>query len=193
MPPAVTHTFSPNSPQELGSVSLNPLEPSAKIIVVGAGAFGSWAAYSLLKKGYKVTLVDAWGPGHSRSSSGDETRVIRSTYGSNETYFDLNVKALGLWKDFETRINRRIFHNTGVLWFCYDEKTSLVDDSIPFAKKHRMDYEYLSLAELKKRFPLIHSSDLHHAWFDPYGGYLNARESIQLLNQIFIQDGGEYM
>ena len=47
------------------------------IVVIGAGAFGGWTALYLLRSGARVTLVDAWGPGNSRSSSGGETRVIR--------------------------------------------------------------------------------------------------------------------
>jgi hypothetical protein len=45
----------------------------ASVIVVGAGAFGGWSALQLLRKGAKVTLLDAWGPGNSRASSGGET------------------------------------------------------------------------------------------------------------------------
>ena len=51
------------------------------VVVVGAGAFGGWTALHLLRRGVRVTLVDAWGPGNSRASSGGETRVIRGTYG----------------------------------------------------------------------------------------------------------------
>ena len=50
------------------------------VAVVGAGAFGGWTALALRRRGVRVTLVDAWGPGHTRSSSGGETRVIRATY-----------------------------------------------------------------------------------------------------------------
>lgn len=188
-----TNTFAPAYTPQAAYVGFTALDPRARIVVVGAGAFGSWSAYHLLKKGFKVTVVDAWGPAHSRSSSGDETRVIRSTYGANEIYFDLNVKSLALWKEFQDGIARRIFHNTGVLWFCYDVRSDVVDDSIPFARKHKMEYEYLTQPELKKRFPLIHTDDLHHAWFDPFGGYLQARGSIQLVNGAFIREGGEYI
>ena len=34
------------------------------VAVIGAGAFGGWTALSLLRRGAKVTLFDAWGPGH---------------------------------------------------------------------------------------------------------------------------------
>jgi hypothetical protein len=55
------------------------VQPS--VIVVGAGAFGGWSALQLVQRGAKVTLIDAWGPGNSRASSGGETRTIRATYG----------------------------------------------------------------------------------------------------------------
>ena len=50
------------------------------IAVIGAGAFGGWTALHLLRAGAKVTLLDAWGPGNSRASSGGESRVIRHSY-----------------------------------------------------------------------------------------------------------------
>jgi glycine/D-amino acid oxidase-like deaminating enzyme len=147
---------------------------------------------NLLRRGLNVTLIDAWGPGNSRSSSGDETRVIRSTYGDNEFYFDLNVRALELWKESEKKWNKKIFHNSGVLWLCYNSKNPVIDDSIPFAEKHNMEYSYLEVGDLRKRFPQINTSDLHHAYFDPFGGYVKARESCQLVVEAFVGEGGKY-
>src|SRR5437660_520099 len=71
------------------------------VVVVGAGAFGGWTALHLLRKGAKVTLVDAWGPGNSRASSGGETRVIRGTYGPRGIYTHLTARAPPLWKEHE--------------------------------------------------------------------------------------------
>lgn len=185
------NTFSPSSTkinnQEIG------IPVGSSITIVGAGAFGGWSALYLLRAGYKVTLVDAWGAGNSRSSSGDETRVIRSTYGDNEFYFDLNVRALTLWKEHQAEWNRQLFFNAGVIWFCYHEKTPLVDDSIPFAKKHNMEYEYLSLAAIQKRYPMVYTDNLTHAWLDPYGGYLKARESAQAVLGAFVNEGGRFI
>src|SRR5215204_213779 len=152
-----TNTFAPRlSPFQTQAINL---PKGSSVIVVRAGAFGGWRALYLLRAGYKVTLVDAWGAGNSRSSSGDETRVIRSTYGGNEFYFDMNVRALQLWKESEKRWNKKLFYNTGVIWFCYEERTPIVDDSIPFSKKHKMEYEYLTPSEITKRFPLIRTAD----------------------------------
>lgn len=70
-------TFAPR--QSRGAANLPKLNKKSSVVVIGAGAFGGWLAHFLAEAGHKVTLVDAWGPGNSRSSSGDETRVIRST------------------------------------------------------------------------------------------------------------------
>ena len=187
----MTNTFAP-TPSSFNLPKIG-LSKKSKIAVIGAGAFGGWASLYLLRSGFDVTLIDAWGPGNSRSSSGDETRVIRSTYGANEFYFSLNVRALVLWKENQQRWNKQLLFNTGVLWFCYNEKSSLVDDSIPFSKKYKAEYEYLTTNEITKRYPIVNCEDLHHGWFDPHGGYLKARESCQVVNEAFIQEGGKYI
>jgi glycine/D-amino acid oxidase-like deaminating enzyme len=49
--------------------------------VIGAGVFGAWTAHALRNRGWSVTLVEQYAPGNARSSSGGETRIIRSGYG----------------------------------------------------------------------------------------------------------------
>ena len=188
-----TNTFSPDSSSPAKDTHAPTLPPHASVVVVGAGAFGGWTALHLLRKGFSVTLIDSWGAGNARSSSGDETRVIRSTYGANELYFDLNVRALELWKEHQQQWQQTIFHNTGVLWMCHQKEAPVVDDSIPFARKNKMEYELLSPEQLREKYPILHCDDLHHAWFDPYGGYLKARESTQLVLRSFQQEGGSYL
>jgi hypothetical protein len=63
----------------LGSTA-RPTSGGSSVIVVGAGAFGGWSALQLAQRGMHVTLLDAWGPGNSRASSGGETRsIVRPT------------------------------------------------------------------------------------------------------------------
>ena len=186
------NTFSPASAKSRPKL-LPTFTTKSKITVVGAGAFGGWTALHLLRRGYDVTLVDAWGAGNSRSSSGDETRVIRSTYGANKFYFDLNVRALELWRENEIRFNKKVFHNTGVLWLCYRDQTPLVDDSIPFSVQHGMEYEFLSKEELASRHSILNAQDLTHGVFDPFGGYLKARESAMAVAEAFLTEGGKFL
>jgi glycine/D-amino acid oxidase-like deaminating enzyme len=187
-----TNTFAPRSLKSQFERK-GTLKRGDTAIVVGAGAFGGWTALHLLRRGIHVTLIDAWGAGNSRSSSGDETRVIRSTYGANEFYFDLNVRALELWKEHQKEWNQQVFFNTGVLWLCPSDECAIVDDSIPFSRKHKMEYEYLNKTDLGKRFPVVNSDDLHHGWYDPFGGYLKAREATRLVLETFVKEGGTFV
>src|SRR5215510_11798361 len=56
------------------------------VAVIGAGVFGAWIAHRLRQARKNVLLIDAFGPGNSRSSSGGESRIIRMGYGQDEIY-----------------------------------------------------------------------------------------------------------
>ncbi|MGH7711587.1 MAG: FAD-dependent oxidoreductase [Gemmatimonadaceae bacterium] len=45
-----------------GSGLTLPKVSAARVVVVGAGAFGGWTALELARRGTMVTLIDAWGP-----------------------------------------------------------------------------------------------------------------------------------
>jgi glycine/D-amino acid oxidase-like deaminating enzyme len=190
----VVSTFSPTSnPIGQPEVFAPGIDKGSPLVVSGAGAFGGWTALFLLRAGYRVTLLDPWGAGNSRSSSGDETRVIRSTYGANELYFDLNVRALELWKTHQEAWGRQLFHPTGVLWFCYEEYAEMIEASAAFAAKHGVEYVRFSREEAAKRYPQVFLDDLHHVVLDPSGGYLKAREGAMAVQEAFVREGGTYL
>src|SRR5438132_1457096 len=62
------------------------LQKNYDAAVIGAGVFGVWTAFQLCRAGLRVALLDAYGPGNNRSSSGDESRIIRMSYGVDELY-----------------------------------------------------------------------------------------------------------
>src|SRR5438132_12217238 len=86
------------------------------VAVIGAGAFGGWTALHLLRSGAHVTLIDAWGPGNDRASSGGETRVIRGIYGGDRDYSDWVIRSYAIWNELAARAHQRFYHRTGALW-----------------------------------------------------------------------------
>ena len=80
-----------------------------KITVVGAGAFGSWSAYYLQSAGHKVTLVDCYGPGNYKASSGGESRMLRGIYGNNHQYIQWTNRSLELWKAFQKQWGEKLY------------------------------------------------------------------------------------
>ena len=51
---------------------------TADIAIVGAGVFGGWTALYLREMGLSVVMIDQYGPGNSKSSSGGEIRGMRA-------------------------------------------------------------------------------------------------------------------
>src|ERR1700686_3583557 len=95
------------------------------VAVIGAGVFGAWTAWHLAKRGKRVALIDAYGPGHSRASSGGETRIIRMGYGADELYTAWSKRSLAQWKEFFAATRQALFLATGVLWMAGDEDLRL--------------------------------------------------------------------
>jgi len=53
----------------------------------------------LAKRGKRVALMEAYGPAHSRASSGGETRIIRMGYGADELYTQLVATIAGAMEE----------------------------------------------------------------------------------------------
>jgi sarcosine oxidase len=161
------------------------------VLVIGAGAFGGWTALNLLNNGARVTLIDSWGPGNSRASSGGETRIIRGAYGSDQPYTKLAARALELWKQFEVQAKRKFFFPIGVLWMAQRDDT-FERGSLPSLKDAGIAYEELSMKELIQRWPQISFENIEWGIYEPQSGYLLARASAQAVVDQFVAEGGEY-
>ncbi len=162
------------------------------VAVVGAGAFGGWTALHLRERGARVTLLDAWGPGNSRASSGGETRIMRGTYGPDQPYTATAARALRLWGRYEQRWKRRFLHRTGVLWMVSSRDDAYERGSMPVLRECGIKFQELSTAEMKKRWPQINFSDVRWGIFEPECGYLDARASCQAVVDAFVDAGGAY-
>jgi glycine/D-amino acid oxidase-like deaminating enzyme len=162
------------------------------VVVVGAGAFGGWTALNLVRRGARVTLLDGWGPGNSRSSSGGETRIIRGTYGPGQPYTKMAAHAMRLWKEHETRWGLRLLHRAGVLWMVTSADDQFERSSLPMLRDAGISYEELSGAEVGKRWPQINVKGVRWAIHEPEGGFLAARVACQAVVEGFLAEGGEY-
>jgi glycine/D-amino acid oxidase-like deaminating enzyme len=162
------------------------------IAVVGAGAFGGWTALHLLERGARVTLLDAWGPGNSRASSGGETRIMRGTYGPDQPYTELAARALKLWEKYERRWKKQFLHRSGVLWMASSRDESFERGSLPLLREAGIKFQELSIADMKKRWPQVNFSDVRWGIFEPECGYLDARDSCQAVADAFVAGGGKY-
>jgi sarcosine oxidase len=159
-----------------------------RVVVVGAGAFGGWTALELALRGARVTLIDAWGPGHARSSSGGETRIIRATYGGHGVYTQMAMRALERWRDLERRHGAGLLRESGVLWmFAGDDR--FASDSARTLTAHGVPFHEIGVADAARRYPQIALDDVRRVWVEPEAGYLFASRACDLVARLAIAAG----
>lgn len=160
-------------------------------VVIGAGVFGAWTAHELLRDGHSVLLLDAYGPAHSRASSGGESRIIRMGYGADELYSRLAMVSLQRWKALERRLPRRIFHPTGMLWLAGEDDTYTRQNQQVLERLGVMNHR-LELRDIENYYPQICTDEIAWALLEPDSGVLMARQAVQALVADSIGQGLDY-
>ncbi len=147
-----------------------------RVVVIGAGAFGGWTALWLARRGAQVTIIDAWGPGNMRASSGGETRVIRGSYGDRDIYTRMAARALQLWAEHEREWGRQFYVPTGALWM-FGQDDAFARASAKAMAAEGLPSERPAMEDARRRWPQIDFDGVSSVMFEPRAGYLLARQS----------------
>ena len=165
---------------------------SPDVLVIGAGSFGAWTAWHLRREGRSVTLVDAFGAGHSRSSSGGESRIIRRGYGDRALYSRWAHASLPRWKELLAAAGRPdLFRETGVLWLGRDDDPH-VEGTARNLDALGVTTEPLTPAELRARFPQLDLAGITHGVLEPRSGVLLARRAVRAVVDEAQRHGVDY-
>jgi len=124
------------------------------VVVIGAGAMGSAAAYALARRGARVTAIDRFAPPHARGSSHGRTRIIREAYFEHPAYVPLVRRAYQLWAELERETGRALFRRTGGLTLGAEDGV-LVSGALRSAREHAVDHEVLDGGALRRRVPAL--------------------------------------
>jgi len=162
------------------------------VAVIGAGVFGAWTAHHLLEGGHQVTLVDEYGPAHSRASSGGESRLTRAAYGKDAIYTRMARDSLPQWKALSAIAGLPIFIPAGILFFFANEEPYLTD-SIAAHREFGLPTELMTGPDMTRRFPMIDFDEIHFGLYEPDFGALMARRAVQTLVERFIKASGIYV
>ncbi len=165
---------------------------TADVAVIGAGVFGGWTALCLREMGHSVVLIDQYGPGNSKSSSGGEVRGMRAAYGDREYYTRWAIAAMEQWKIREAEFGTKLYFESGVLGVSRTQPAQTVRSIFDRLK---FPYEVLTREELTKRWPQIATEDSAEVvgFYQPRGGTLKAHASCVAVASAFQKKGGRFV
>lgn len=146
-------------------------------VVIGAGVFGSWIALHLAKRGQRVLLLEAYGPAHSRASSGGESRIIRMSYGPDEIYTRWSQNSLRQWKELFAETGEHLFHQTGVLWLS-SENDAALSASHTVLSRNGIHHQLFERPELERLYPQMNLDGVSRGLLEPDSGVLLARRAV---------------
>jgi glycine/D-amino acid oxidase-like deaminating enzyme len=162
---------------------------SPEVVVVGAGTMGAWTALAARRAGLTTTLIDAYGAGNSRATSGDETRIIRASHGDDSLYAAWSRVAREAWIAFGQQVGETIFVPVGALWLAHRED-GFEAASEALLRGLGIPVERLSPDEVAARWPQVAVDDLAFATFEPEAGLLMARRGVAAVARRFADEGG---
>jgi len=147
------------------------------VAVIGAGVF--WRVDGTATRAARQACDSArslW-TGHSRSSSGDESRIIRMGYGKDEIYTRWSQRSLAQWKELFAANSLPLFHETGVLWLAGSNDARIAETRTTL-RKCGVPFEELDSTGLRACFPQIGLDGIHDGVLEPHSGVIVARRAV---------------
>jgi sarcosine oxidase len=160
------------------------------VAVVGLGAMGSAAAYSLAKRGAKVVAFDRLAPPHHLGSTHGHTRIIREAYYEHPLYVPLVRRSYELWAELEKESGEKLFTQTGGLWVG-PEDGELVKGAVESVKQHGIAHDLLSAAEISERFPAYVARKEWVGLLEHRAGMLAPEKCVRAFHVGAIQHGAQ--
>lgn len=151
-----------------------------RTIIIGGGIMGLATAWGLTRHGHEVELFEQGPLPNPLASSMDEHRLIRHPYGDQVGYARMIDDAYAAWDVLWTDLGEVLHVPTGTLaltgngvdWASQSAKT-LASIGKPMTE--------LAIAELPRRFPLLDSQGVEHAFWIETGGVLLAQDIVTAL------------
>jgi glycine/D-amino acid oxidase-like deaminating enzyme len=161
-----------------------------KVSIVGAGIMGLSTAWALERLGHQVTVFDQGAIPNPLGSSHDSHRVIRYAYGADMGYQQMVGDAYAIWRRLWDDLGETLYVETGTLCLG-DGGSAWIKESAASLSAAGHEVDWLSRADLARRFPLIAAEGVDEAFHLASGGALLADRIVAALARLLASRGVE--
>ncbi|WP_054308713.1 FAD-dependent oxidoreductase [Mesorhizobium sp. 1M-11] len=145
------------------------------VIVVGAGIAGLSTAWSLIKAGHSVILMEQGPIPNPLAASGDHHRIIRRAYRADTGYGQLISEAYAAWEELWSDVGEDHLDHRGFL--CVSREPG--DEAEEYREGMEAGgwpIELLTPDAAVERWPFLKAGTFRYAYFSPDGGALHCRK-----------------
>ena len=150
------------------------------VIVLGGGTMGIAAAWELAKRGRRALVLEQFSLVHDRGAHSGNTRVFRHAYAEGPDYIPLVMRADQLWMDLEAETKTTVLHRVGGLELAapgYVHARRAKDSAVQYG----LDFQWLTPAEIRAVWPMIHVPDDWEAGFGAGAGFLDVEPALHAM------------
>ncbi len=147
------------------------------VIIIGAGAMGSAAAYYAARDGRRVLLLEQFEIDHQRGSSYGYSRIIRYAY-TDPVYIQLAKVTFPLWAALQAEAGETLYTKTGGIDFGLRGEPTF-EDTMRSMSAEGIPYEVLDPAEAMRRFPQFRFDDDMSVLYQSDTGALAASKCVR--------------
>ena len=144
------------------------------VIVVGAGIAGLCSAWSLVKAGHNVTLLEQGPIPNPLAASGDHHRIIRRAYPSGSGYGRVITEAYAAWDELWSDLGERHYDHRGFLCISR-EAGDEAEDYLEGLREGGFPFEMLTAQEAAIRWPVLDPATIRYAYFPEESCALHSR------------------
>lgn len=149
---------------------------TSDVVIVGAGIIGLAIAYSLLRAGKSVRIIERSKPGIGQSTK--TGGGIRLAHGS-ELNIQLTQLSFDTWLNFEEYFNIDPFYRTTGHLFLTAESENVLLSQAALLERMKVDYDLLSTSQMSSYWPQLSSMNFSKGLYCKEGGYLDQHRVIK--------------
>jgi monomeric sarcosine oxidase len=150
--------------------------PHYDLLIIGAGAHGSSAAYHAARRGLKVALLEQFTFDHGHGSSHGASRIIRYAY-DHPLYIAMARLAFEEWAAVEQAVGEQLMFKTGGLDFG-PRGEPVLENMISSLARETITHELLDAAEAARWFPQFRFEDDFAVLYQPDASILTASRCV---------------